>query len=380
MTKNLSSSLLLALVALMGIGLVQVYSSSFIYATESFQDGQYFFLKQLMFVGAGIVCLFSFAQIPFDLIRSWGWLLWLGAALGICLTLIPGVGVKVGGAHRWIQIFSGFRLEPAEFLKMAFPLLFASFFVGEKSYLNKMPLLLVMILVCAPLGLLLRQPDFGSFAIIVSVAVILLFVVGLRWRYILLSFLIMIPSFAYLIFFRAYRKARIMAYLDPWSDPDQKGFQLIQSMMSFSNGGLLGSGLGQGQGKLFFLPEAHTDFTLAVFGEEGGFVGFLLLLSLYGFVIYKGFQLGLAAKDQFCKVLAIGISTTFAISVMINVGVVLGLLPTKGLTLPFLSYGGSHIIALCVFFGILLNLEKQIGVESHTGFGLKAPRKGMKWS
>lgn len=162
-----------------------------------------------------------------------------------------------------------------------------------------------------------------------------------------------------------------MTFLDPWSDPANKGFQVIQSLLSFHSGGVTGVGLGQGQGKLFFLPEAHTDFTMAVFGEELGFIGFCLLLVLYGFVVFKTFQISFKAKDTFQKCLALGFALIFSFSVFINMGVALGLLPTKGLTLPFLSYGGSSLLCLCFLFGLVINIENSL--ESNT---LKPIRRG----
>ncbi|MCB0419766.1 MAG: FtsW/RodA/SpoVE family cell cycle protein, partial [Bdellovibrionales bacterium] len=156
-----------------------------------------------------------------------------------------------------------------------------------------------------------------------------------------------------------YREARIRAFLDPWSDPAQKGFQVIQSMLAFSSGGLWGEGLGQGQGKLFFLPEAHTDFILAVFGEEMGFVGIAFVLTLYGFVVFKGFQFSVRLEDKFAQSVALGLTMTLGLSIFVNMGVVMGLLPTKGLTLPLMSYGGSSLLSTCFACGILLNLGKE---------------------
>ncbi|MGE3757541.1 MAG: FtsW/RodA/SpoVE family cell cycle protein, partial [Pseudobdellovibrionaceae bacterium] len=169
---------------------------------------------------------------------------------------------------------------------------------------------------------------------------------------------IAIPAFYILVMSVPYRRARVLGFLDPWSDPESKGFQVIQSMLSFHSGGLTGVGLGQGQGKLFFLPEAHTDFTLAVLGEEMGFVGFILLMFLYGFIVFKGFQIAIRTGSPFRKAVALGLTMTFALTVFINVGVVLGILPTKGLTLPFLSYGGSSLLTKSLMFGFLLAIER----------------------
>lgn len=360
MFKHLSSPLLLAILTLLGGGLVQVYSSSYIFATESFGDGLYFFNRQFLFSGIALIALLAAAQVPIRWIEKWGWALWLVASLGVLATFIPGIGVRVGGAIRWIQLPFGLRFEPSEVLKFSFSILFATFLIRKEHMIGKWKWWFLAIMTVLPLMLLLKQPDFGSFAIIVCVGVGLLFAFGLQWRYILASLAMIVPAFYLLVMRVPYRKARVMAFLDPWSDPEQKGFQVIQSMLSFHSGGVTGSGLGQGQGKLFFLPEAHTDFTMAVLGEEMGFVGFICILALYGYVVLRGFQIASRCESPFRKATALGISMTFALSVFINAGVVMGLLPTKGLTLPFLSYGGSSLITLCFMFGILLNIEKSI--------------------
>jgi cell division protein FtsW len=246
--------------------------------------------------------------------------------------------------------------------------LFASLLVREKNFLGKLKWWFIALMLVAPVGVLLKQPDFGSFAIIVCVGVALLFAFGLKWRYIFASFAVILPAFYLLVMRVPYRRDRVLAFLDPWADADQKGFQVIQSMLSFHSGGLAGSGLGQGQGKLFFLPEAHTDFTLAVLGEEMGFIGFLCVLALYGFIVLRGFQIASRCQSLFRRALALGVSITFALSVIINAGVVMGLLPTKGLTLPFLSYGGSSLVVLCLMFGLLLNLEKNLDAEPQNPF------------
>ena len=363
MLRHLSSPLLLAILTLIGIGLVQVYSASYILSSETYGDGLYLFQRQLFFAALAFAALLVSAQIPLRWVERWGWLVWLVASVGVIATLIPGVGVRVGGAVRWIQIPLGLRFEPSEVLKLSFSLLFASYLVRSKTSLAKVKWPWLALLLAAPLLLLLKQPDFGSFAIIVLVAIGLLFAFGLKWRYIGVGLAVVIPAFYFLVMNVTYRRARVLAFLDPWADPEQKGFQVIQSMLSFSNGGLLGEGLGQGQGKLFFLPEAHTDFTLAVLGEEIGFVGFLGVMAIYGFIVVRGFQIALKTQSLFRRALALGLSLTFALSIFINAGVVMGLLPTKGLTLPFLSYGGSSLVALCAMLGLLLNIEKGLDQE-----------------
>jgi cell division protein FtsW len=366
--KHLSSPLLLALLTLMGAGLVQVYSSSYIFATEAFGDAHYFFFRQLIFSGLALVALLVAAQIPIQWVEKWGWTVWVAAGFGILATFVPGVGVRVGGAIRWIQLPLGLRLEPSEILKFSFSILFATILARQQNIFKKFHPLVLAIIMVSPLVILLKQPDFGSFAIICCVGVALLFAFGLKWRYIIASLAVMAPAFYMLVMRVPYRRDRVLAFLDPWSDPEQKGFQVIQSMLSFHSGRITGSGLGQGQGKLFFLPEAHTDFTLAVLGEEMGFIGFCCLLALYGYLVMRGFQIASRCENLFRRALALGITMTFALSVFINAGVVMGLLPTKGLTLPFLSYGGSSLVTLCFMFGLLLNIEKNLLIEPQNPF------------
>ncbi len=357
MLRYLSSSLFLAVIALMGIGLVQVYSASYIFATESYGDGLYFFKRQLIFALIAFCTLIATIHVPFRIIEKYGWAMWFVATIGLLATFVPGLGVRVGGAIRWIQLPMGLRFEPSELLKISFSVWFASLLCRNENILSRVKWYWLVLALVAPLLILLKQPDFGSFAIVLMVGVSLLFAFGLQWKYIAGAFAVLIPAFYFLVMSVPYRRARVLAFLDPWSDPEQKGFQVIQSMLSFHSGGLTGAGLGKGQGKLFFLPEAHTDFTLAVFGEEMGFIGFLVILALYGFVVFRGIQIAVKAEDNFKKAMALGLTMTFALSVFINAGVVMGLLPTKGLTLPFLSYGGSSLVVFCFMFGLLLNIE-----------------------
>lgn len=353
--------------ALLGVGLVQVYSSSYIYATESFGNGLFFFQKQVFFAVISFFTMLVFARLNLNFVRNWGWVFWFVAAAGVALCLVPGMGVRVGGAHRWLTLPMGFRVEPSEFLKVFLPLFLAGITVRGSTELQRVPKSLLVTGFLAPFGLLLLQPDFGSFTLMTFVVLSFLFVCGLKWRYVIGTIAMAVPAFYVLVMQVSYRRARVMSFLDPWADPDQKGFQVIQSLLSFSSGGVTGVGLGQGQGKLFFLPEAHTDFTLAVLGEETGFVGFIIVMSIYAFLIFRGLQIAARTEDIYKRSLAVGLTTLFSMNVFINVGVALGLLPTKGLTLPFMSYGGSSLVAMGVLFGLLLNLERATSQETHIG-------------
>ncbi len=343
----------------MGIGLVQVYSSSYVFAIETYNDGLFFFKKQLLFSAIGLFVVYAVTQVSFQWIRNWGWTLWVASSALVLLTWVSGIGVKVGGAHRWIQLPFGLRFEPAEVLKIGFVLLMATL-IARSNEMNPKRILTWSAFILIPMLLVLKQPDFGTFALLTAVGFSLLFIFGLPWSIIIGSVLSLIPAFYFIVMTVPYRKARVMAFLDPWSESQEKGFQAIQSMLSFHSGSLWGTGLGQGQGKLFFLPEAHTDFTLAVLGEEMGFIGLFIVLSLFGFVVYRGFQLAMKTNDRFLKASCLGLALVFGITTVINAGMSMGLLPTKGMALPFLSYGGSSLISSCLLFGLFLKLESEI--------------------
>ncbi len=360
-TRFLNSSLFLTVFSLFGVGLVQVYSSSYIFAIESYGDAHYFFKRQLLFTGLAIAVMIFATQISIEFLRKYAPLIFVGSVFFLLLTYIPGLGVRVGGAQRWIQLPFGFRFEPSEILKLSYCLFIASMFCYRETVFKGIKLGWYFLLFLVPLPLLLKQPDFGTFVIIGLLTISIIYAVGVSLKWLVGAALAALPILYMLVWNVPYRKARLQAFFDPWSDPEAKGFQVIQSMLSVHSGGLTGQGLGQGQGKLFFLPEAHTDFTMAVFSEEMGFIGVCFLILVYGFLIFKGFQVSVRTEDLFKKYLALGLTLIFAFAVFINAGVAIGLLPTKGLTMPFMSYGGSSLLAQGLLFGLLVNLEMSEG-------------------
>jgi cell division protein FtsW len=355
--RPLDKGFLLVLFTLLALGLVQVYSASFILAEESYGDGLYFFKKQLVFAALSVLALGIASRIKLRWIEKFGLWIWVAAVVGIVATFVPGIGSRAGGAARWIH-FSGVRFEPSELYKVSLPFALAFFLSREESPFGKWKWPVRVLILAAPMVILLRQPDFGTVVICTTVILATFFCFGLRGRYILALMAGAVPLFYALVINVPYRYARLMAFINPWRDPDRGGFQMIQSMMGLYSGGLTGTGLGQGMAKLFFLPEAHTDFTLAVLGEELGFAGVVVVLLLYGYLVFKGIQTSIHAPTPFTRVTALGITIAFALQVMINVGVVMGMLPPKGLTLPFLSYGGSSLVVTGFAFGILLNIRR----------------------
>lgn len=397
-SQDIDRSFLLAVLFLLGLGLVQVYSSSFIFAIESFNDGLHFVKKQSLFVVLGLIILLATAYSPWQWIKKISLTLWVLSFLGVALTMIPGLGVKVGGATRWLNLSGGLRFEPSEILKYTYPLALSYFLVKLNfnknhtgSYMDnytgnrktsesngwfKFDNLCYGLLLLAPLLILLRQPDFGSVVILLVVGFAVLFSRGLKWRYVFSTAAMLCATFYFLVMREEYRRARVTAFLDPWSDPAQKGFQIIQSMLGFYSGGVTGVGMGQGQGKLFFLPEAHTDFTLSVLGEELGFIGIILTMSCFGFVILRGFQISARAKGQFEQTASLGVVLIFGVTAFVNAGVALGLLPTKGLGMPFLSYGGSALVATCFGLGLLLNIDRQANIDRQVNINRQSGRAG----
>ena len=355
-----SRNIFLCLFFLSGLGLIQVYSASFLFATETYGNGLFFFNKQLIFSAVGWTAFFIIAFIPWKYNRYLGMLLWFLSVLLLILTLFPQTSVVVGGARRWIQLPFSFRFQPSELIKVTMPFILAWLVVlKEKWPLQEIFFWFISFFsIGFPILILIQQPDFGTVILLSALIACLVFVLGLPWLYFLLGMSVMSSALFYFIINVGYRSDRLSAFLDPWSDPSGKGFQVIQSLLGVHSGGLFGVGLGKGQSKLFFLPEAHTDFTLAILAEETGFIGLLILFSVYAFLIYTGWKLSLKIHDFYEKVLSFSLVFVFAISVFIHCAVNLNLLPAKGLALPFLSYGGSSLLCTFLLFGWLISIEK----------------------
>ena len=357
----LNRKILLLILLFTGLGLVQVYSASYIFSTEKYGDGLFFLKKQALFTITGLLILLLIAGLPWKQARFAGISLWCFSVLMLIATLIPQLAVSAGGAQRWIAIPFGFNLQPSELFKVTAPFAFIYLIALKNQNIFHHSFLFWLFPLFAfglPLLVLSLQPDFGTVVLLCCTALSVVLILGLKWRYIFLAILFIGAAMSLMIIFKPYRAARIQAFLDPWADPMGKGFQVIQSMITFHSGGLVGVGLGQGQGKLFFLPEAHTDFTLAVLAEETGLLGFLAVMTLYSLLIYYGVKISLRTKDILQKTLAFSLIMVFAFCVVIHIGVNLGIMPPKGLTLPFISYGGSSLICHLMLFGWLLNIEK----------------------
>ncbi len=364
MPRELDAYLLWPFVALLLFGVVMVYSASIATAEGSAFTGHqstYYLIRQTFFVAMGIVVAVVAFQIP---LRGWQQLapwLFIGGFVLLALVLIPHIGREVNGARRWLPL-GPVNLQPSELMKLFVVLYAADYTVRKLADMGSfrrgfVPMAVVML---ATGFLLLREPDFGAFVVIVAIAVGILFLGGLnaRWFSLLLVFLLI--GFVLLIWLSPYRRERIFGFMDPWSDAYGKGYQLSHALIAFGRGEWLGVGLGASVEKLFYLPEAHTDFLLAVVAEELGFVGVVAVVGLFALIVHRAFAVGRQALHMervYSGLVAQGIGIWIGVQAFINMGVNMGLLPTKGLTLPLMSFGGSGIIANCAALSILLRVD-----------------------
>jgi len=360
--RDVDTSILVVTVALTCIGVVMVYSASAIMAAERFHDGFYFLKRQLAYTLAGFVLMAGATYFKYENWRKLAVVSLLGSIVLLVLLFVPGLGVRVGGAMRWLRL-PGLTLQPAELVKLSMVLYLAHSLTRKKEkvrslakgYLPYMMVLGVLLLI------LLKQPDLGSAMIIAGVSLGMLIVAGVRWLYILPTILMSLPVLYFLVMQVDYRRRRIMAFLDPWDDPFDTGFQIIQSLVAFGKGGVFGQGLGIGEQKLFYLPEAHTDFIFSVIGEELGLVGVVVVAALFLTLVLCGVRIALQCQEPFGRNLAFGLSLLLGLEAFVNLAVCMGLLPTKGLALPFISYGGTSLVVCLVAVGILLNISAAKG-------------------
>lgn len=357
---NYDPVILLAVILLIGIGLVAVYSASSILAEEKFGDHYYYLKRQAIFCLFGLLLMILAKNVNYLLYRKLVYFFLGSSLILLILLLVPGLGYKVGGAQRWFR-FGFISMQPSEAAKLSLAIFIAysmsknvenmgTFFHGLFPHLFVAAIFITLILL---------QPDLGTAIIIGMWMLILLFIGGVNLGQLLVLLGLITPVVFYLITQSAYRLHRWWAFLNPWEDPQGFGFQIIHSFLAFGSGGLLGVGLGRSKQKLFYLPEPHTDFIMSIIAEEIGFIGISVLLILFALVVIRGIKIALNAPELFGTYLALGISCMLAVQVIVNMGVVMALLPTKGLALPFISYGGSSLIVSLIGMGILMNISKK---------------------
>lgn len=335
------------------IGLIMVWSSSYILASEMFGSSLHYINRQLIYLFISICVAFGVSKTKYTFWIKYGYIINIAASMIVALTIIKGIGNSAKGASRWLS-FGGMSLQPGEIVKFTVILSALSFFENWNKMDTKERLKHGVTLFL-PLILLIKQPDFGTFSICFVVISFVCFMSSFPRKYFYLTLMGGGIAGVFVLFSQAYRVKRMLTYLDPWKNPQGSGFQIIQSYMAFANGSALGQGLGNSNEKLFYLPEAHNDFIFSVIGEELGFIGVMVLIMLFVAFIYFGFKLALQCRDRIAVIMASSIVFVLGLQALLNMSVVLGLLPTKGLNLPFVSYGGSSL--LCNFFGIGLLLS-----------------------
>jgi cell division protein FtsW len=352
--------MLLAVVCLLSLGMTMVLSTSYLYSQERYGDGTYFFRKQLLAMGAGVVALIACSMVPSTLYRRFAYPLLAVTFIVLVLVLVPGIGASRGGARRWI-LLAGFTFQPSELAKLAMVFYLAHSMAKKEQMIRTfsvgvLPHLLVS---GAFAGVLLLEPDFGTALILTMLLYFMLFVGGARVHHLLATGLMALPLLVYVMTKADYRMRRLLTFLDPWSDSAGSGFHVIQSLIAFGSGQIWGRGLGESRQKLFYLPEAHTDFVYSVVGEELGLLGAWAVLALFGVIIMRGLRLTAKIEEPFDQYLAFGLTVLLGLQALIHMGVVMGLMPTKGLVLPFISYGGSAMMTNLVAAGILLGLSRR---------------------
>lgn len=359
-------TLLIVTMVLALVGLVMVFSASAVVAGNRFHDSGYFLKRQLAWLAFGFVLLHIASRVDYIWWKRLSVPLLGLMTLLLAMVLVPSLGVAAKGARRWLRL-GPISIQPAEMVKLVAVIYLAAYLTKKEDLIKSfssglLPVLLVIGVLC---GLVLLEPDLGTVVVIGLVTIGLLFLGGAELKHLLGLGLCAVPVVLVLVLGSSYRRQRLMTFLAPWKDPANAGFQITQSFLAFGSGGPFGVGLGEGKQKLFFLPEAHTDFVLALVGEELGLVGTGAIVLLFALFVVRGFQIAARARMPFGRYLGIGITLLIGGQALVNAAVATGMLPTKGLTLPFVSYGGSSLVVSLLAVGILLNIsrDRQAGPE-----------------
>ena len=358
-TQRSDRTILVLAVILIAIGIGMIYSASAMMAQKRFGDSTYFLRRQVLWFAVGLVFMLVVARMDYHALRVWALPLLLLGFIGLILVLLPHFGIMVKGARRWLRL-GPLTIQPAELVKVGVILYLAHYLakkgerIGDFRWGFVPPLVVIGVIV----ALVVIEPDLGTAAVIGLLTLGLLFVGGARLGHLAVIGVAALCALYFLIMRVPFRRQRMVSFLDPWSDPTGAGFQVTQSFLALGGGGPWGVGLGEGRQKLFYLPEPHTDFVLSALGEELGFVGSAAVVVLLGLFVAKGMMIAMAANDPFGRYLALGVSFLVGFHTLVNVGVITGLLPTKGLPLPFLSYGGSSLVVNMIGTGILMSISR----------------------
>jgi len=357
--RNIRISIITIVTLLISIGIVMIYSSSGVYALQVLGDSSYFLNRHLIFLCFGFVLTFCVMAIDYRDLRKWVKPLVLVSIVLLMLVLVPFIGHASFGARRWFNL-GIVNFQPSEFVKIVLIIYIADYLARKKNRLNHfwdgfLPPVLILGLVS---GLVILQPDLGNALLMASIVLIMLYVAGAQVYHLGLLAAMAVPLLIFLIVNEPYRMRRIIAFIDPWKDSQGVGFQLTQSQIAFGSGGLFGVGPGQSVQKLFYLPAAHTDFILSIIGEELGLLGALTVVMLFIAMIWQGARIAKRTQEPFGYYLSVGLVAMLSLQAVVNIGVSIGALPTKGLPLPFISYGGSALIFNMIAIGLLLNISR----------------------
>lgn len=356
--RKINKILLISVIILSLFGLIMIYSSSMVWSSYKFNDAYKYLKSQLIFLLIGYILIYFITNIPYSLYKKYSNKILLICITLLVLVLIPGIGTIRNGSRSWFGI-GPLGIQPSEAAKLGLIIFTSKYLSNNKIKDIKSSVLPILSIVILIFGLIMLQPDFGTGVIIVMSIISLLFISGVNMNFFLKIGIIGLIGIVILVIIAPYRMARITSFLNPWQDPLGSGFQIIQSLYAIGPGGLLGMGLGNSIQKHFYLPEPQTDFIFSIISEELGFAGVLIITTLFITIIYQGFKISLNCENKFGKYLSYGITFSIAFQTILNLMVVVGLIPVTGVTLPFLSYGGSSLLVSMIEIGILLNISKR---------------------
>lgn len=353
--------LVMTILILLGLGTMMVFSSSSAASYVKFDSSFSLLLKQLVWVGLGLIVMLFVSKIDYHFIGKYSLQLFAGAIVLLVLVLIPGVGKSFNNARRWLG-FGGLTFQPSEFIKLGMVLLFA-YLLSNTRYVKKMAGLkgffIMLGIIGGVAGLLFLQPHVSCIIIIGMVSVIMMFVAGVKLRYFLVLGGVGVAGAVVAFISLNHVRERVMAFTDPFAHASDEGYQVVQSLLAIGSGGFTGKGLGQSVQKYLYLPEPYNDFIFSILAEEMGFIGVFIVLALYCVFIWRGYKIAISAPDKFGCLVATGITTLIAVQVLMNIAVVTSSIPVTGVSLPFFSYGGTSLVIMMINMGILLNISKE---------------------
>jgi cell division protein FtsW len=347
--------------ALLTIGLVMVFSASSPMAFHEFGDSLYYFKRQLFWALLGTVAMIVTMNIDYHLYQRFSIAIYIAAVVLLGLVLVPGVGTVAGGSRRWIVFYGPARIQPSEVAKIAMVVMLSAYLskVGQRARTFLFGVVVPIVACLIPVGLIILEPDLGTAVALLAVCLVVLFMGAVRIDHLLLLIPPGVAGLVWLIVTEEYRFKRYMAFIDPWSDPLDTGWHVIQSLLALGSGGLFGLGLGMSRQKYHYLPETHTDFIFSVLGEELGFLGCTLVIALFFVFAWRGMSAALKAPDRFGRLLSAGLTCMIVFQALMNIGVVTSSIPITGISLPLISSGGSSLTVTMASIGIILNVSRQ---------------------